>query len=110
MGVSRIFLLSGILFVALVCLACSSDEPNAQNTDQGTTGQIAAVASTNTSAATNIQIAQNDNQLLTKPAPPLGETGQSKGYLTTPDELAAIQVKAEQGIEPYQSAVKGVLV
>lgn len=33
----------------------------------------------------------------------------SRGYLTTPQELQAIRQKADQGIEPYQSAVAQVL-
>jgi hypothetical protein len=36
-------------------------------------------------------------------------TGQPRGYQTTPQELAAVQQKADQGIEPYQSAVANVL-
>jgi hypothetical protein len=39
----------------------------------------------------------------------LSVTGESRGYLTTPQELAAIAQKAAQGIEPYQSAVNDVL-
>ena len=39
------------------------------------------------------------------PLPP----GKSRGYMTTPQELAAIAKKADQGIEPYQSAVNQVL-
>ena len=35
--------------------------------------------------------------------------GVSRGYLTTPQELANIKLKADQGIEPYQTAVKEVL-
>jgi len=40
---------------------------------------------------------------------PVHQTGKSRGYLTTPQELEVIAKKAEQGIEPYQSAVGGVL-
>jgi len=36
-------------------------------------------------------------------------TGTSRGYLTTPQELTAIAKKAEQGIEPYQSAVNDAI-
>jgi len=36
-------------------------------------------------------------------------TGNSRGYLTTPQELAFIVKKAGQGVEPYQSAVQQVL-
>jgi hypothetical protein len=35
--------------------------------------------------------------------------GLSRGYLTTPQELAVIEEKAAQGIEPYQSAVAQAL-
>jgi hypothetical protein len=35
--------------------------------------------------------------------------GRSRGYLTTPQELDLIKMKADQGIEPYQSAVAEVL-
>jgi len=35
--------------------------------------------------------------------------GQSRGYQTTPDELVLISQKAADGIEPYASAVDGVL-
>jgi hypothetical protein len=34
---------------------------------------------------------------------------QSRGYLTTPDELKSIKHKADQGVEPYEGAVKAVL-
>ncbi len=37
-------------------------------------------------------------------------SGQSRGYLTTPQELVVIKQKADQGLEPYQSAVEEVLV
>lgn len=37
--------------------------------------------------------------------PPLPPNG-SRGYLTTPQELALIRQKADQGIEPYAGAVK----
>lgn len=36
-------------------------------------------------------------------------TGKSRGYTTTPQELRVIRDKAEQGIEPYASAVAEVL-
>lgn len=40
---------------------------------------------------------------------PTGTAGQSRGYLTTPQELKVIADKAEQGIEPYASAYKDVI-
>lgn len=33
----------------------------------------------------------------------------SRGYLTTPQELVSIKQKADEGMEPYKSAVEGVL-
>lgn len=42
--------------------------------------------------------------------PKAHKTGFSRGYLTTPQELTEIARKAEQGIEPYQSAVNDVLL
>jgi len=35
--------------------------------------------------------------------------GKPRGYLTSPKELAAISLKAHQGLEPYQAAVADVL-
>jgi len=35
--------------------------------------------------------------------------GQARGYLTTPQELVVLKEKADQGKEPYQSAVSNVL-
>ncbi len=109
MVVSRGFLLSVVFFVAVICLACSSDDSAAQVSGQGATEQIATVVPTRASVVTNVQIEQNAKPVATKPAPPVGTVGESKGYLTTPKELAVIQAKADQGIEPYRSAVKGVL-
>jgi hypothetical protein len=43
-----------------------------------------------------------------KPTQPL-VLGHSRGYLTTPQELETIKIKADQGIEPYHSSVLGVL-
>lgn len=40
---------------------------------------------------------------------PVFASGDSRGYLTTPQELEAIAAKAEEGIEPYASAVEYVL-
>ncbi len=37
------------------------------------------------------------------------QTGVSRGYTTTPQELAEISRKAEDGLEPYASAVEAVL-
>ncbi|MBI3909978.1 MAG: alginate lyase family protein, partial [Armatimonadetes bacterium] len=37
-------------------------------------------------------------------------SGNSRGYLTTPQELQAIKQKAEQGIEPYRSTVQAALL
>lgn len=37
------------------------------------------------------------------------KTTGSRGYLTTPQELSVIAAKARQGIEPYKSAVAGVI-
>jgi alginate lyase len=47
----------------------------------------------------------------TPTAPPrLGPlTGHSRGYLTTPQELETIKQKADQGLEPYATAVKAEL-
>lgn len=36
-------------------------------------------------------------------------TGNSRGYLTTPQELQAIKAKADQNIEPYKTAVNKLL-
>lgn len=50
--------------------------------------------------------------LILEPTPtpkPAHETGRSRGYLTTPQELIIIAEKAELGMEPYQSAVNEVL-
>jgi hypothetical protein len=44
----------------------------------------------------------------TAPAPTT--SGSSRGYLTTPQELAAIKSKADGGLEPYKSAVSALLV
>ena len=51
---------------------------------------------------------------LQKTSTPISESmphaeGISRGYLITPQELDAIEKKAEQGIEPYQSTVQEVL-
>lgn len=43
--------------------------------------------------------------LMMRPLPPTGP----RGYLTTPQELAAIREKAARGIEPYRSAMAEVL-
>lgn len=43
------------------------------------------------------------------PEPASHTTGISRGYLTTPQELTAIAKKAEQGLEPYHSAVNNVI-
>lgn len=40
---------------------------------------------------------------------PQSRTGNSRGYLTTPDELKVIAQKAAKGIQPYQTAVAEVL-
>lgn len=40
---------------------------------------------------------------------PVVTTGQSRGYLTTPAELAVVRQKADAGIEPYAGAVTEVL-
>ena len=40
---------------------------------------------------------------------PVYETVKSRGYLTTPEELKVVAKKAEQGMEPYQSAVNDVI-
>lgn len=40
---------------------------------------------------------------------PTHETRKSRGYLTTPEELKVIAQKANQGIDPYHSAVNEVL-
>ena len=42
-------------------------------------------------------------------AAPAPVSGTSRGYLTTPGELAEIKKKADRNIEPYKSAVAGVL-
>ncbi|MGE5422665.1 MAG: hypothetical protein ACM3QW_05340, partial [Ignavibacteriales bacterium] len=44
------------------------------------------------------------------PASPPVKEGMSRGYLTTPKELAVIAEKAGQGMEPYQGAVSEVLL
>ncbi len=44
------------------------------------------------------------------PSPtPSSSASQSRGYLTTPAELAQIKIKSQQGIEPYRSAVNALL-
>lgn len=49
-------------------------------------------------------------QAVTQPAGAIVTTaGKSRGYLTTPDELAVIQEKARRGLEPYAGAVAQVL-
>lgn len=47
----------------------------------------------------------------TRPTTPSGPVGasSSRGYMTTPAELVAIQQKADQKIEPYRSAVSAVM-
>lgn len=41
--------------------------------------------------------------------PLLASAGQPRGYLTTPQELAAIKAKIARGVEPYKSASEAVL-
>lgn len=43
------------------------------------------------------------------PPPPPTTSGSSRGYLTTPPELAAIKSKADQGQQPYAAAVTSLL-
>jgi len=52
-----------------------------------------------------------DNELSQAPASKvvMNSSGQSRGYLTSPSELRSIKQKADQGVEPYKSAVKNVL-
>jgi hypothetical protein len=64
------------------------------------------VKSTPTDSPTQTPI---EVQAVQTPKPALHQTGVSRGYLTTPQELKVIAKKAEQGIEPYQSAVNDVL-
>ncbi|MCX6043739.1 MAG: hypothetical protein NT075_01405 [Chloroflexi bacterium] len=70
-----------------------------------TTGTEVAltVAATTTVTVTNV---------ITSSAPPQATTkvvGPSRGYLTTPAELAVIKQKADDGMEPYAEAMKAVL-
>jgi hypothetical protein len=109
MEVSRIFLLSVVCFVSVICLACSSDSSEPQPNDQGSAERTAIAPPPSAPTATSNQIDQNSKQAVTKSDALTGKAGESKGYLTTPKELAVIQAKADQGIEPYRSAVKDVL-
>lgn len=68
----------------------------------GATGGSTPATATQVEPAAVQQAAQHQQPTATR-------TGQSRGYLTTPDELAVIRQKADDGIEPYQSAVAHVL-
>jgi hypothetical protein len=43
------------------------------------------------------------------PEAPSHSRGESRGYMTTPQELTVVAQKAGQGVEPYKSAVEDVL-
>src|SRR5215207_9330031 len=65
-----------------------------------------AVKSTPTASPTQTRMEVEPTQT---PEQSSHTTGTSRGYMTTPQELTAIAKKAEQGIEPYQSAVNDVV-
>jgi myo-inositol-hexaphosphate 3-phosphohydrolase len=65
-------------------------------------------------AATNLPLASDVSwtfvpRPITTTTTAASGAGQPRGYLTTPQELVAIQQKAEQGLEPYHSTVAAIL-
>jgi hypothetical protein len=67
-------------------------------------GSAARVASISANAAVAITLLVIMSVLFVAPA-----TASSRGYLTTPQELAIIRQKAQRGIEPYRAAVADVM-
>lgn len=70
-----------------------------------TTAAPATIAETADKVVAQVEAAASRNETVTAES----RRGQSRGYLTTPEELANIRLKAAQGVEPYQEAVKSVL-
>ncbi len=86
---------SSILFTG-----CSRAEPSSETTS----GPVQTLAVTQTAILT-----PTDARTLTAVLTPTAVVRYPRGYLTTPRELSVIQEKAAQDIEPYRSAVAGVL-
>src|SRR5206468_653362 len=106
----RIFILLVVCVIVLACFGDSSDnqttgKSSAEPTQSQTTHPKRTASATQTSEAiaTSRQSAPKTEILATKPVLSASKEGESRGYLTTPQELTVIADKADQGIEPYQS-------
>lgn len=90
--------------LAATGLSCAA--PPTPPTATGAPDRTATITPTGPASATATSAPGTTETATATAAPPLGP----RGYLTTPGELAAIQAKAEQGIEPHASNVAAVLV
>lgn len=79
-------------------LVAAVQEPEATETMEAVTATVTQAVVTATSTVIAIE-----------ETPVIGEPGQSRGYQTTPEELHEIKRKADEGIEPYRTAVNWTL-
>jgi len=77
----------------------------ASQNDSESVGQDMATPPTLVAAVKQAVVTATSTVTATEESPAIGRPGQSRGYQTTPEELDEIRRKADEGREPYRTAV-----